>query len=239
VRVGVVAAWNDLGAVRRELPELIKEHKPKSLGWFPSGPAAALMADMLTIKGTKRVELKGVDVHAGCRGFAEEVSSRQLVHGNDPLLNAHVLGSQTLPSGDGWRFQRRGGNVDAAYAAAGAVHLAWIASKPQGLKLVTESNLIGPPGPPAQSPCAQARVRAKVQHMEEGYTQLGTVLIDQRPEDSEGDGVIVVGRFKGDPYDSVQLSYHAGRRNLYLTPEGALRLAFLLAAAVERDIDIR
>jgi hypothetical protein len=30
--------------------------------------------------------------------------------------------------------------------------------------------------------------------MEEGYTQLGTVLIDQRPEAGEGDGVIVVGR---------------------------------------------
>jgi hypothetical protein len=81
--------------------------------------------------------------------------------------------------------------------------------------------------------------RAKVQHMEDGYTQLGTVLTDQRPEDSEGDGVIVVGRFRGDPYDGVQLSYEAGRRNLYLAPEGALRLAFLLAAAVERDIDIR
>jgi hypothetical protein len=79
----------------------------------------------------------------------------------------------------------------------------------------------------------------KIQHMEDGYTQLGTMLTDQRPEDSEGDGVIVVGRFKGDPYDGVQLSYKAGRRNLYLTLEGALRLAFLLAAAVDRDIDIR
>jgi hypothetical protein len=57
--------------------------------------------------------------------------------------------------------------------------------------------------------------------------------------DSEGDSVIVVGRFKGAPYDGVELSYDAGLRNLYLTPEGALRLAFLLAAAVERDIDIR
>ena len=75
--------------------------------------------------------------------------------------------------------------------------------------------------------------------MEEGYTQLGTVLTDQRPEDSEADGVIVVGRFKGDPYDGVQLSYDAGRRNLYLNAEAALRLAILLAAAVERDIDIR
>jgi hypothetical protein len=75
--------------------------------------------------------------------------------------------------------------------------------------------------------------------MEDGYTKLGTVLADRRHEDSEGDGVIVVSRFKGDPYDGVELSYDGGRRNLYLTPEGALRLAFLLAAAVERDIDIR
>jgi hypothetical protein len=84
-----------------------------------------------------------------------------------------------------------------------------------------------------------SRVRAKIQHMEAGYTQVGTVLTDQRPEGTEIDGVIVVGRFKGVSYDGVQLSYDAGRRNLYLTPEGALRLAFLLAAAVERDIDIR
>ena len=75
--------------------------------------------------------------------------------------------------------------------------------------------------------------------MEEGYTQLGTVLIDQRLADGEEEGVIVVGRFKGEPYDGVQLSYDAGRRNLYLTLEGALRLAFLLAAAVEREINIR
>ena len=75
--------------------------------------------------------------------------------------------------------------------------------------------------------------------MEEGYTQLGTVLIDQRLADSEEEGVIVVGRFKGEPYDGVQLSYDAGRRKLYLTLEGELRLAVLLAAAVERDIDIR
>jgi hypothetical protein len=51
--------------------------------------------------------------------------------------------------------------------------------------------------------------------------------------------VIVVGRVKGDRYDGVQLSYDAGGRKLYLTLEGALRLAFLLAAAVERDIYIR
>ena len=54
--------------------------------------------------------------------------------------------------------------------------------------------------------------------MEEGYTQLGIVLTDQRPEDSEGGGVIAVGRYKGDPYEGVQLRRRPG--NLYLTPEG-------------------
>jgi hypothetical protein len=49
----------------------------------------------------------------------------------------------------------------------------------------------------------------KVLDMEEGYTQLGTVLTDQRPGDTVGDGVIVVGRFKGGLYDGVQLSYDA------------------------------
>lgn len=97
--------------------------------------------------------------------------------------------------------------------------------------------------PNAARPQHKARAatitRRKVQHMEAGYTQLGTVLTDQRLQDSEGDGVIVVGRFKGGPCDGVQLSYDAGQRNLYLTPEAARRLAILLAAAAERDIDIR
>jgi hypothetical protein len=47
------------------------------------------------------------------------------------------------------------------------------------------------------------------------------------------------GRLDHHPRSGFRLSYDAGRRNLYLTPEGALRLAFLLAAAVERAIDIR
>ena len=38
----------------------------------------------------------------------------------------------------GWRFARRVGNVEAAYAVVGAVRLARIAPKPENLKLVTE-----------------------------------------------------------------------------------------------------
>ena len=35
--------------------------------------------------------------------------------------------------------------------------------------------------------------------MEEGYTQLGTVLTDQRPEDSQGAGVIVLAASRATP----------------------------------------
>lgn len=58
-------------------------------------------------------------------GFAEQVRSTLLAHGDDPLLDAHVRAAEKLYHGDGWRFTRKGaGQVDAVYAAAGAVHLA-------------------------------------------------------------------------------------------------------------------
>jgi hypothetical protein len=47
------------------------------------------------------------------------------VHPADPLLNAHIHAATKLRTGDGWRFGRiDGGQVDAAYAAAGALYLA-------------------------------------------------------------------------------------------------------------------
>jgi len=124
VHVGIVTAWTDVGQVRNDLPGLIEEHKPKTLGWFPGGPAAALMADLRLLRSVRKVPLKTEVVPAVCQGLAEQVISRQLVHGEDPLMTAHVTGSGRVPSGDGWRFSRKGGNADAAYASAGAVHLA-------------------------------------------------------------------------------------------------------------------
>jgi hypothetical protein len=97
--------------------------KPRAVGWFPGGPAAALAADLRGLKaGT---ELKAVEVGAICQGLAEAVTTRRVIHAGDPLLTAQVVGASRLYSGDGWRFTRRGvGHVDATYAAAGAVHLA-------------------------------------------------------------------------------------------------------------------
>jgi hypothetical protein len=137
VRVGIVAAWDRPAGIRDDLPGLLKDHNPKSLSWFPAGPAAAHLADITGLRHVKLVQLTGLQVPAVCQELAEQVSSRQLLHPNDPLLNAHVRGSRKLPSGDGWRFTRYGGHVDAAYAVAGAVHQARIAPRPQKLQLIT------------------------------------------------------------------------------------------------------
>jgi hypothetical protein len=131
-RVEVVKAWDGkdcTGQLRRELPGLIKRVKPRVLGWFPKGPAAAITADLakrtgILPPGTKVEPITG-DTHAVCMGFAEQVSGRQIAHSDEPLLNAQVAGAERLKQGDQWRFTRSGsGHVDALYAAAGAVHLA-------------------------------------------------------------------------------------------------------------------
>jgi hypothetical protein len=132
VRLDVVQAWEGQTAVRlmsAELPELVARAKPRILGWFPHGPAASAAAALAKREGwpPPGVKLEPIrnDVTAVCMGFAEQVRSLVVAHGGDPLLDAHVRAAEKLYQGDGWRFTRRGvGQVDAAYAAAGAVHLA-------------------------------------------------------------------------------------------------------------------
>lgn len=132
VRIDVVDAWDGqsaIAAMTAALPELVAKIKPKALGWFPSGPAAVVAAALTARPGWPpagvAIEAIRSDVTAVCMGFAEQVRSRAIAHGDDPLLDAHVRGAEKLSQGDGWRFTRKGaGHVDAAYAAAGAVHLA-------------------------------------------------------------------------------------------------------------------
>jgi hypothetical protein len=132
VRIDAVAAWEGQTAVAQmcaELPDLVKKIKPRVLGWFPHGPAATAAASLAQRSGwpptgVKLEPIRG-DVTAVCMGFAEQVRSKAIARGDDPLLDAHVRAAEKAYHGDGWRFTRKGaGQVDAAYAAAGAVHLA-------------------------------------------------------------------------------------------------------------------
>ncbi|MER5703484.1 terminase [Micromonospora sp. NPDC002296] len=138
VRVDFVKDWSGpgcTGAVRRELPGLIKRLRPKAFGWLPAGPSAALAADLADRRattgrkdwppqGVKVEEIRG-ELAAVCMGLDKEVAAKTLAHSADPLLDEQVGAAERLKRGDMWVFSRRGeGHVDAVYAAAGAVHLA-------------------------------------------------------------------------------------------------------------------
>lgn len=134
VRTEIAAAWASTEEARAELPGLLARMKPVKLGWFPSGPAAAF-APMLRAHPNSE-ELAGGKAGEACQGLADLAKGRQVLHGAQPLLNAHVNGARKLQTGDGWRFTRRGGgHCDAAYAAAGAVYLALTMPVPQRARI--------------------------------------------------------------------------------------------------------
>lgn len=131
VYVGVAAAWSGFGClkeVRADLPAFVAKVKPRALGWFPSGPAAAIAADIAKKKAWPRgvrIEALTTETTAACMGLAALVRVGDVLHPGDPMLDAHIDSAQRLRRGDGWVFTRRNaGPVDGAYALAGAVHLA-------------------------------------------------------------------------------------------------------------------
>jgi hypothetical protein len=134
VHIEVIEQWHGFGctkALRADLPGIVAKVRPRRLGWFPAGPAAAVAASMAAQPRAgwppRRVELADIkaEVVQVCMGLSEQVNSGQVVHPRDQMLNEHASGSQKLNRGDGWVFARRGsGPIDGIYAAAGAVHLA-------------------------------------------------------------------------------------------------------------------
>jgi phage terminase large subunit-like protein len=114
---------------RAELRPLLAKLRPQKLGWLPKGPAASMGAYLakLAVPGCTMEPVVGDQVADMCMGFAERVLSGEVVHQNDQLFEAHVLGAAKYRmAGDRWTFMRGDGteDVDAAYAAAGAVQLA-------------------------------------------------------------------------------------------------------------------
>lgn len=130
VRVETVAEFTGPRAattLEQGLPALAEVIKPRVIGWFPSGPAAAVAAKMRARwarRGTTVAEI-GTDTPAVCMAFAKEVIAGTLAHSGQAMLDTQVNGSEPLWQGAVWTFTRRGGgNVDAVYAVAGAAHLA-------------------------------------------------------------------------------------------------------------------
>lgn len=143
VRVEAVRQWSGpdcTGQLRHDLPGILLAARPRLLGWLPGGPAASVAATLKAPKGRRRpaqlpvglrVEEIRSEATAVCMGFSALVSSAGVWHSDDGLINAHVLGAERLWQGDQWRYQRKGGgHVDAAYAVAGAAHLALTMPQP-------------------------------------------------------------------------------------------------------------
>lgn len=134
VYIDVVKAWSGVGCtklVRDELPGIVRTIAPRVYGWDPKGPAAHLAADMQENKPAhwppRRTVIQafGTETAGACMALAELVKTGEVVHGSDPMLNAHIYNAQRKRFGDRWVFERRGtGPVNGAYAAAGAVQLA-------------------------------------------------------------------------------------------------------------------
>lgn len=97
--------------------------KPDALAWLPGGPASPIAADLRALA----VDLKGVtghEVKEACQGLADLITSRRIAHPGDPMLDAHIAGTQRWDQGDGWVFARKGAApIDGAYATAVAVHV--------------------------------------------------------------------------------------------------------------------
>lgn len=142
-RLVVVEAFKGSTAVaevRKALFIWARKIMPAKVGWFPNGPAAVMAADLRERKDRGRpfpssVALEEIagEVAAVCMGFSAHVAGGEVIHGNEALLNAHVTGAGKKWNGDVWRFERKGeGHCDAAYAAAGADHLARTLPRPVG-----------------------------------------------------------------------------------------------------------
>ena len=123
-RIGldVVKAWSDLNLAKRDLPDLLDRVKAVSLGWFPSGPAAELGYILRAQRGSH--EITGGSVTEACQAYVGAIHRGMVRHRNDPLLSTHTVSARKFQVSDGYRFTRKGGHVDAAYAAAGALMLA-------------------------------------------------------------------------------------------------------------------
>jgi hypothetical protein len=155
VRLQLAGDWSGPDALeqaRAALPALIEAIEPAEIGWFPSGPSAALGAELRSLRlrfrravpkyvqdpstGVRQLVLDNEEEFArmttglereACQTLAADVTGGRVIQPDSELLNAHVYGATKLRSGDGWRFGRPldgGQHVDGAYACAGANYLA-------------------------------------------------------------------------------------------------------------------
>jgi hypothetical protein len=136
-RVEMIAAYDGIDALQKlgaAVGGIAAAVRPRAIGWFPNGPAAALDAQLRDRRksgrygwpprGIEVAELKA-ETAGVVMAFANLVSTGTVVHSGQALLDAQTAAAEKAWTSDKWVLVRRGaGHVDGVYAAAGAVHLA-------------------------------------------------------------------------------------------------------------------
>ncbi len=144
IRIEPIEAWDGPACAdraARDIPDLVTRIKPRVFGWLPSGPGAAVGAQLKDRSrpgrrewpppGVKVEEIRG-ETSSVCMGFNQLVAAGKIAHSADPLLDSQALAAEKLYRGDAWVFTRKNGDADALYAAAGAAHLAQTAGPGMG-----------------------------------------------------------------------------------------------------------
>ena len=116
IRTKVLAEWESTAEALAALPELLKILKPRARYAFLSGPADAIAPDLTSL----RFRDAGKATTAS-QGLSEFVSSRRLLHDGNATFLTQAAEATKVPSGDGWKFIRRGEPCDAVYAVAACV----------------------------------------------------------------------------------------------------------------------
>lgn len=138
VRAETVEAWDSVQEARAGLPFMLKRIKPRKVAWIPNGPAAVLATDLRALRNSH--EVKATEVITACQSLAEQIEARRLLHSDDPMLTAQVVGCSKQETGDGWRFTRKGvGNCDAVYALAIAVQVARASARSGNRRILTST----------------------------------------------------------------------------------------------------
>lgn len=114
------------------LVQLRDEHRPAAIGLDPAGPAGMLIADF-NREGVDIVPLSGTEAQQACGAFLAGIVEGELVHRDQPILNAAVAGAGRRQVGDAWKWSRRDSSVDISpLVAATVARFLWMSQVEEG-----------------------------------------------------------------------------------------------------------
>lgn len=116
VHVETLVRDSELWRFEARLREFVERWKPAAVAWHNNGPTRAFAPEIQRATSlhvdAKAVPLNGQEWKASCEAFARAVSSAQVRHLGDLLLEDAVRGAFRREVGDGWEWDLREARTD-------------------------------------------------------------------------------------------------------------------------------